>query len=73
MMSKVGPKNLTKGIRLTAAGGEVKIDLALVLEYGYSIPVTCGKVQDRVKTAVENMTGMNCSDVNIRIAGVKLK
>ncbi len=73
MMSKVGPKSLNKGVRVNASEGMVKIDLAVVMEYGYSIPTTCGKVQDKVKTAIENMTGMTCNDVNIRIAGVKLR
>lgn len=73
MMSKVGPKNLSKGVRVNVTDNLVKIDLAVIMEYGYSIPVTCGKVQDKVKTAIENMTGMTCNDVNIRIAGVKLK
>lgn len=73
MMSKVGPKSLNKGVRVSVSEGMVKIDLAVVMEYGYSIPATCGKVQDKVKTAIENMTGMTCNDVNIRIAGVKLR
>ena len=46
-------------------------NLAVTMEYGYNIPSTCTKVQDKVKTAVENMTGLNCTDVNIRIIGVK--
>ena len=73
MISKAGAKSLSKGIRVHVSENKVKIDLAVVMEYGFSIPVTCGKIQEKVKTAVENMTGMACSDVNIRIAGVKLK
>mgnify|MGYP000112476548 CR=1 FL=1 len=45
----------------------------LNLEYGYSIPETCKKVQEKVKTAIENMTGLEVSDVNISIAGVALE
>lgn len=73
VISKAGPKSLNKGIRVSVSENMVRIDLAVVMEYGYSIPVTCGKVQEKVKTAIENMTGMSCSDVNIRIAGVKIK
>ena len=57
--------------RLAANEVEV-VDLAVVLAYGYNIPATCSKVQAKVKSAVENMTGLTCSDVNIRIAGVKV-
>ena len=31
------------------------------------------KVQEKVKTAIENMTGLNVMDVNIKIAGVSLE
>ena len=49
----------------------VKADLAIDLVYGYSIPETCSKVQNRVRTAIENMTGLEVKDVNIRVAGIR--
>lgn len=73
LMSKVGVKKLTKGVRVSFAEGAVKVDLAVTMEYGYNIPATCGQVQNKVKAAIENMTGLTCSDVNVRIAGVKVK
>lgn len=73
LMSKVGMKKLTKGVRVSFAEGAVKVDLAVTMEYGYNIPATCGQVQNKVKAAIENMTGLTCSDVNVRIAGVKVK
>lgn len=72
LMSKVGMKNLTKGVKVEVLGGTVTVDLAVTMEYGYNIPATCQKVQTKVKTAIENMTGLTCTDVNIRIAGVKI-
>ena len=48
----------------------VKVDLTLNIDYGYSVPKTSEKVQERVKSAIENMTGLTVSDVNIRIASV---
>ena len=72
LMSKVGMKSLTKGVRVDVLEGNVTVDLAVTMEYGFNIPVTCGKVQNKVKAAIENMTGLTCTDVNIRIAGVKL-
>lgn len=73
LMSKVGMKNLTKGVKVEVQQNNVVIDLAVTMEYGYNIPATCQKVQAKVKSAVENMTGLNCTDVNIRIAGVNMK
>lgn len=72
LMSKVGMKKLTKGVKVDVLDNNVKVDLAVTMEYGYNIPVTCQKVQAKVKSAIENMTGLTCSDVNIRIAGVNM-
>ena len=73
LMSKVGMKNLTKGVKVDVLENNVTVDLAVTMEYGYNIPATCQKVQQKVKSAIENMTGLTCSDVNIRIAGINMK
>lgn len=73
IMSKVGRKNLSKGVKISVSRKHVKIALAIMMEYGYNIPGTCSKVQDRVKTAVENMTGLTVTDVDIRIASVEMQ
>ena len=72
LMSKVGVKNLTKGVKVEVIGSSVKVELVVLLEYGYNIPATSQKVQERVKNAIENMTGLTVKDVNIRIAGVNM-
>ncbi len=73
LMGRVGMKKLTKGVRVEVVDGCVKVNLAVTMEYGYNIPATCHQVQAKVKAAVENMTGLKCTDVNIRIAGIKVK
>lgn len=73
LMAKAGVKKLTKGVRVAVTDNTVKVDLAVNLDYGYNIPATCQKVQTKVKTAIENMTGLTCETVNIRIAGVNMK
>lgn len=73
LMSKVGMTKLTKGVKVEITGREVRADIAVVLEYGYNIPATSQKVQEKVKAAIENMTGLVVSDVNIRIAGVNMQ
>ena len=72
LMSKVGVKNLTRGVKVEVLGSDVKVELVVMLEYGYNIPATSQKVQERVKNAIENMTGLTVTDVNIRIAGVNM-
>ncbi len=73
LMRKVGMKKLSKGVRVVVTGRSVRVDLAVTMEYGYNIPATCHQVQAKVKAAIENMTGLSCTDVNIRIAGVRVR
>ena len=72
MVAKKGIKSLSKGVKVSVTGNEVTIDLVLNLEFGYSIPEIGEKVQKKVKTAIENMTGMTVTDVNINVADVAL-
>jgi len=72
IMGKVGAKNVLKNVRVEVLGGEVSIDICVTIEYGYSIPATSQKVQARVKQQIENMTGLDVSCVNVRIAGVSI-
>ena len=69
----VSKKNLSKGVKVDVLDGVVCVDLALNLKYGYEIPATCKNVQEKVKTAIENMTGLEVSDVNVAIAGVNME
>lgn len=53
-------------------GKRVRAELALIVEYGHNIPAVSQRVQDRVKSTIESMTGLEVSDVDIRIAGVNM-
>lgn len=68
----LGKKNLTKGVKVEVEGDFVKVDLYVVAEYGVEIPVVCNKVQESVKNALETMTGLSVSAVNIYVEGVKI-
>ena len=72
IVSKLGMKKLSKGVKVTITGTQVDVTLNLVLSYGVSIPKTSQEVQDKVKSAIETMTGLTVSEVNIRIAGIQM-
>ena len=72
VIEKVSRMNLTKGAKVAVGGGEVKVDLALMMAYGFNIPATCQQAQTRVKKSIENMTGLKVTDVNVRIAGITM-
>ena len=73
LVSKMGMKTLSKGVKVEVTDEEVKVDLALNLEFEANILKVSGMVQDKVKSAIESMTGMKVSQVNVRVAGVVLE
>ena len=73
LVGKLGMKNLSKGVKISMTEDHVSVDLSLNMKYGYSIPAVSEKVQDKVKSAIENMTGLMVLEVNIKIAGVALE
>lgn len=73
LVAKLGMKKLSKGVEVEVLDGKVHADLTLNLAFGYSIPAVSGKVQKRVKEAIENMTGLEVCEVNVRIAGVNMQ
>lgn len=73
LVGKLGVKNLAKGVKVEVSTEAVVVDVALNIKYGYSIPDTCNTVQEKIKSAIENMTGLNVAEVNIRIAGVEME
>ena len=72
LVGKLGMKNLSKGVKVDVTEEHVSADLSLNIKYGYNIPQVCEKVQERVKSAIENMTGLTVLDVNVKIAGVNI-
>ena len=72
LVSKFGMKSLSKGVKVDVLDGIVTVSLVLNLNYGYSIKDTTQRVQEKVKAAIEHMTGLEVADVNIRVAGVDM-
>ena len=72
LISKLGMKSLSKGVKVDVLDGIVTVSLTLNLLYGYGVKDISVKVQEKVKSSIENMTGLEVADVNIRVAGVKV-
>ncbi len=72
IVSKLGMKNLSKGITVEIMDNEAKINVALNIGYGYNIPEVSKQVQEKIRNAVENMTGLTVATVNVRIATVDM-
>lgn len=73
LVSKLGKKNLSNGVKVEIAEGKVNVDISLELEYGNSIKKVSEEVQVKVKQAVENMTGLSVRVVNVVVSGIRLE
>ncbi len=69
----LGRKNLSKGVKVEVGEKEAAIDLFIIVDYGYRIPEVAWTIQERVKQAVEEMTGLHVIEVNIHIQGVNIE
>ncbi len=65
-----GKKNFSKGIKVDIENGQAKIDVNIIVEYGVRIPDVAFEIQNRVKKAVETMTGLKILTVNVHVQGV---
>lgn len=65
-----GRKNLQKGVKVELVDEQVLIDLNVIVDFGTKIPEVSWKIQESVKSAVENMTGLKVREVNIHVQGI---
>ena len=72
LMNRVGIKTLSRAIKVQMDEKSCRVAIALIMKYGYHIPSTCKKVQERVRTSIENMTGLKVADVEIRVEGIDM-
>lgn len=73
LVGRLGMKNLSKGVKIQMMDTSVSVDLALNIKYGYNIPEVATAVQEKVTSAIENMTGLEVLDVNVKISNVHLQ
>ena len=65
-----GNKKYSKGVKIELEGKKVTIDLYVNVKYGVRIPDIAWAAQNAVKSAVENMTGLDVVAVNINVQGI---
>lgn len=66
----LGKKNFAKGVKVEVGEKEAAVDLYIIVKYGVRIPDVAISVQENVKQAIENMTGLSVVEVNIHVQGV---
>ena len=68
----MGKRNLSKGVKVNVNGDSVSVELNLMVKFGYKIQDISVEVQQKVKTAIETMTGLTTSEVNVNVAGIHM-
>ena len=69
----LGKKSLAKGVSVKTEDDKVAVTLSILMAYGHTIPEVGKAVQEAVKNAVESMTGLEVSAVNVNVAGISLQ
>ncbi len=70
LVEKLGRKNISKGIKAEVNENEVIIDISVIVEYGVKINTVAVNLQNSIRNAIENMTGMSVVNVNVNIQGL---
>ena len=72
LISKLGIKSLSKGVAVEVMKDTVTVEASVNLKYGYNVKTVSEKVQEKVKVAIETMTGLNVADVNVCVSGIEM-
>ncbi|MBP7319581.1 MAG: Asp23/Gls24 family envelope stress response protein [Lachnospiraceae bacterium] len=73
LVAKLGMKNLAKGVKVELLDNSVVIVVAINVAFGTSVPEVSRKVQEKIISAVETMTGLTVAEVNVKIAGIDME
>jgi len=66
-------KNFAKGVSVDVGEKEAAVSISIVVRYGYRIPEVAREIQENVRAAIENMTGLTVTEVNVHVVDVQLK
>ncbi len=66
-IDKSNPKNITRSVRIEVAEGYVAVGIIISVDYGKIISDVCIEVQDKIKAAIQTMTGLDVSRVDVTV------
>lgn len=73
LAKRLSGKNVQKGVSVEVGQVEAAIGLRVIVHYGSRIQEVCRELQQNVREAVENMTGLSVVEVNVKVEGVAFK
>ena len=66
-------RNFTKGVKVEVSGNQVAVTVSLVIDYGSPVPEVAANIQENVKKAIETMSGLTVTNVDIHVQGVSFE
>lgn len=72
-MDRITKKVNCRGVEIMVNGRNVKADINVNVLHGCKIQKAAEEAQQKVADAIENMTGLNVSCVNITVVGVEFE
>lgn len=73
MFSRKNSRNFTKGVRIDLDGSTVAVHITIVVDYGSPVPEVARNIQENVKKAIETMSGLEVSTVDVHVAGISFE
>lgn len=70
IVAMLGRKTLDKGVKMSVNDDVVKLTVSVIIKYGCNIPDVSAKIQDKVRSTIESMTGLTVSEINVNVAGI---
>ncbi len=70
LSEKLGRPELRRGVKVQTEDKEVSVDLYITVGYGFKIPKIARSIQKNVKNAIENMTELEVTEVNVHVQEV---
>ena len=68
----LGKKGISKGVKIDIdrENSKIKLVINLSVKFGYKIPEVMFKVQEKIKSAIETMTGLCVTQININVLNI---
>lgn len=66
----LGKETMSKGVRVSFDNKTVTCNVYVIIEYGFCIPEVALEIQEKVKEAIENMTGYDVQFIDVHVQGV---
>lgn len=63
-------KSAAKGVRVRVEDSNITIDVYVMIKYGFAVNDIAKRIQNEVSDAVESMTGLSVSAVNVHVTGI---